>query len=450
MSKTAVTAADGGAPFVQRPQKLAARLRGVALAGGVVIFGFMGGFAVWAATAPLSAGAAVRGVVSPEGSRKSIQHLEGGIVREILVRDGDIVKRGQPLITLERTQAQAAFGQIRNTLSRRQAEAARLTAQLSGVDTIDFSAALANADGDPNFTDFVDGQNALFTTSVREVAEREELLRTQITKLKAQADGNRARIDGSIAQRDLIDIEIADTKGLFDKGLARKPQMLALQRRRSELDTDIAALNADIRRAEIEAVEKEITLRNARTTFLNESSTELSKARSEIAGLQSRLAATSDVLSRTQVMSPDDGYVLNLQVRTVGGVVRPGTEIMQIVPMDGDLIIEGRVAPQEIRNIEAGQPARVSFTSFPMRDMPMIPGRVLTVAADIITDPQTRESYYATKIAVDRQAFAAYAKLEDMKPGTPVEAYVESHKRVAMEYFIDPVVHSFRKSFREQ
>ncbi|MGA0530995.1 HlyD family type I secretion periplasmic adaptor subunit [Hansschlegelia sp. KR7-227] len=450
MSKTAVTAADGGASFVQRPQKLAARLRGVALAGGVVIFGFMGGFAVWAATAPLSAGAAVRGVVSPEGSRKSIQHLEGGIVREILVRDGDIVKRGQPLITLERTQAQAAFGQIRNTLSRRQAEAARLTAQLSGATAIDFSAALANADGDPNFTDFVEGQKALFTTSVREVAEREELLRTQITKLKAQADGNRARIDGSIAQRDLIDIEIADTKGLFDKGLARKPQMLALQRRRSELDTDIAALNADIRRAEIEAVEKEITLRNARTTFLNESSTELSKARSEIAGLQARLAATSDVLSRTQVLSPDDGYVLNLQVKTVGGVVRPGTEIMQIVPMDGDLIIEGRVAPQEIRNIEAGQPARVSFTSFPMRDMPMIPGRVLTVAADIITDPQTRESYYATKIAVDRQAFAAYAKLEDMKPGTPVEAYVESHKRVAMEYFIDPVVHSFRKSFREQ
>jgi HlyD family type I secretion membrane fusion protein len=449
MSSTAVATTSSNPPPPERPAKLAARLRGVALAGGVVIFGFMGGFTVWASTAPLSGGAVVRGAVGPEASRKSVQHLEGGIVSEIMVKEGDFVKRGQPLVTLERAQAQAAFGQIRSTLSRREAEAARLAAQLSGADRIDFTAALARASDDPSLADFISGQRALFETSVRAQQERQELLRAQIDKLQAAIDGNRARIVGSEAQRDLIDTEIEDTRGLFEKGLARKPQYLALQRRRSELDTDVAALQADIRRAELETVEKQVTLRNAATTYLNEVSTELAKARSEIAGLQARLGASVDILTRTQVLAPDTGYILSLQVKTVGGVIRPGTEILQIVPTEGELVIEGRVSPQEIRNIEAGLPARVSFLTFAQRDMPMIPGRVLKVAADIVTDPQTRESYYTAQIAVDRAAFAAYAKPEDMKPGTPVEAYIESRKRVAMEYFLDPIIHSFRKSFRE-
>ncbi|RXF74966.1 HlyD family type I secretion periplasmic adaptor subunit [Hansschlegelia zhihuaiae] len=436
--------------FTERSPKLANRLRGVALTGGVVIFGFMGGFTVWAATAPLSAGAVVRGVVGPEASRKSVQHLEGGIVSEILARDGDFVKRGQPLITLERAQALAAVGQVRNTLSRREAEVARLSAQLSGAEEIDFAGAIADADGDPTFPDFVKGQQALFVSSVKALREKQQLLRTQIDKLSAQIEGAKARISGSERQRELIDIQIDDTQSLMEKGLARKPLLLDLQRRRSELDTEIAGLNSDIKRAEIEKIEKKITLDNAETTFLNDTSTELAKARSEVAGLSARLAASSDILTRTQVIAPATGYVLNSQAKTIGGVIRPGTDILQIVPTEGDLIIEGRVSPAEIRNIETGQDARVSFTTFPMRDMPMIPGKVIHVAADAITDQQTRETYYVAKVAVDRAAFAAYAKVEDMKPGSPVEAYVEARKRVAMEYFIEPVVHSFRRSFREQ
>lgn len=430
--------------------KLASRLRGSALMGAVVIFGFMGGFAVWAATAPLSAGATIHGSVGPEGSRKVLQHLEGGIVREVLVRNGDLVKKGQPVLTLERAQAQSAFGQIRNTLSRRMAEAARLAAQASGAAVVDFSRAEAVAGDDANFADFVEGQRALFVTEMRDQKERQELLQTQSAKLRAAIDGNAARVEGSKEQRRLIDVEITDTQGLFDKGLARKPQMLALQRRRSELDTEIAGLNADSRRAEIEIAEKEVASRNQLTAFANETATELAKARGEVAGLEARLVATADMLTRTQVLAPETGYVLNLQAKTIGGVIRPGQDILEIVPTEGDLVIEGRVSPQEIRNIAAEQPARVSFLTFAQRDMPMIPGRVLQVAADAMTDPQTRETYYTAKIAVDRSAFAAYAKPEDLKPGTPVEAYVEARTRVAAEYFVDPLVHSFRKSFREQ
>jgi HlyD family type I secretion membrane fusion protein len=339
---------------------------------------------------------------------------------------------------------------VRNTLSRRMAEAARLQAQATGEKEIDFSNAISEAQGDPTFPDFVKGQQALFVSTVRALDEKQQLLRTQIDKLSAQIDGAHARIAGSEEQRDLIDIQIADTKGLLDKGLARKPLMLDLQRRRSELDTEIAGLKSDIRRAEIEKIEKRITLENAQTTYLNDASTELAKARAEIAGLSARLTASADILTRTQVIAPATGYVLNSQAKTIGGVIRPGTDILQIVPTEGDLIIEGRISPTEIRNIEAGQTARVSFTTFPMRDMPMIPGRVIHVGADAITDQQTRETYYVAKVAVDRAAFAAYAKVEDMKPGSPVEAYVEARKRVAMEYFIEPIVHSFRRSFREQ
>lgn len=452
MSGKAVTSpSDDQFPeFEERSPKLASRLRGVALAGGVVIFGFMGGFTVWAATAPLAAGAVVRGVVGPEASRKSVQHLEGGIVSEILARDGDFVKRGQPLLTLERAQALAAVGQVRNTMSRREAEAARLSAQIAGEKQIDFSAAIAAAQGDPTFPDFVKGQQALFVSSMRALKEKQQLLSTQIDKLSAQIDGANARIKGSERQRELIDIQIDDTQGLMEKGLARKPLLLDLQRRRSELDTDIGGLKSDIRRAEIEKVEKKITLDNAETTYLNDASAELAKARSEVAGLSARLSASADILTRTQVLAPATGYVLNSQAKTVGGVIRPGTDILQIVPTEGDLIIEGRVAPTEIRNIEAGQPARVSFTTYSMRDMPMIPGKVIHVAADAITDQQSRETYYTAKVAVDRLAFSAYAKVEDLKPGSPVEAYVESRKRVAMEYFVEPIVHSFRRSFREQ
>ncbi|WP_020178369.1 HlyD family type I secretion periplasmic adaptor subunit [Methylopila sp. M107] len=434
----------------RRPERLATRLRGVALTGGVVIFGFMGGFTVWAASAPLSAGAVVQGVIGPEASRKSVQHLEGGIVSEILARDGDFVKKGQLLLTLERAQALAAVGQSRDTLSRRLAETARLQAQIDGAKEPDFSAAIAVDQGDPDLAGFLNGQQALFVSTVRGVSEQETLLRTQIARLAEQAAGARARIVGSQAQRRLVDVQIADTEQLMVKGLARKPVLLDLQRRRSELDTEIAALESDIKRAGIEQVEKKITLDNARTTFLNESSAELAKARSEAAGLQARLSASADVLTRTQVLSPATGYVLNNQVKTVGGVVRAGESIMQVVPTEGDLIIEGKVSPQDIRNIEIGLPARVSFTTFPMRDMPMLPGRVTHVSADAIMDEQTQKSWYSAKVAVDRSAFAAYARIEDMKPGSPVEAYVEAKKRVAMEYFLEPIIHSFRRSFREQ
>ena len=445
-----MTASKTTAQLPPRPARLAVRLRGVAIAGGVVIVGFMGGFTVWAATAPLAAGAVVRGVVGPEASRKSVSHLEGGIISEILVKDGDYVKRGAPLVTLQRAQAQAMVGQVRGALSRREAEAARLAAQLAGSDQIDFSAALAVAGDDPQFATFLNDQQRLFETSVKGLQEKQDLLQTQISRLRAEVEGARARISGSEDQRALVDVQIADTQGLLEKGLARKPQMLDLQRRRSELETEVATLRAQIKRSEIEAVEKQITLQNAGTSYLNDVSAELAKARAEIAGMRAKLAASDDVLTRTQVLAPDTGYVLNLQVKTVGGVVKAGQEILQIVPTEGDLVIEGRVWPQEIRSIEAGQAARVSFTTFPMRDMPMIPGRVVKVAADIITDPQTRESFYTAQVAVDRSAFSAYANPADMKPGTPVEAYVESRKRVAMEYFIEPVVHSFRKSFREQ
>ncbi|GLK80583.1 HlyD family type I secretion periplasmic adaptor subunit [Methylopila turkensis] len=433
-----------------RDASLAVRLRGVALAGFVVIFGFMGGFAVWAMTAPLAAGAVVRGAVGPEGSRKLAQHLEGGIVREIFVKDGDLVTRGQPLVTLERAQAQAAYGLQRNTLSRRLAEAARLSAQLSGAETADFGPAAAVAKDDPTFPDFASGQRALFETTRRDQDERKELFETQIRRLGAQIEAARARIAGSEAQRALVDIQIDDTRGLMEKGLARKPLLLDLQRRRSELDTDIAAMQADIRRAEIESVEKRIALRNGVTSYLNDTSAELAKARSEIAGLEARLSASEDVLTRTQVLAPETGYVLNLKTKTIGGVVRPGDEILEIVPTEGDLIIEGRVAAHDIRNIAAGQRARVSFLTFAQRDMPMIEGRVINVAADIVTDPQTRESFYTVKVAVDRADFATFATPADMKPGTPVEAYVEARKRMAMDYLLDPIVHSFRKSFREE
>lgn len=433
-----------------RPARLAARLRGVALGGGVIIFGFMGGFTVWAATAPLSAGAVIRGVVGPEASRKSVQHLEGGIVSEILARDGDLVQKGQPLVTLERTQALAAVGQIRNTMSRRLAEVARLSAMISGATQVDFAEAIAAAQADPTFPAFVSGQQTLFEIGTKALKEKQQLLATQIDRLGASVESNNAKISGSQAQRALLDIQIADTEGLMSKGLARKPLLLDLQRRASELDTEIAAANADIKRAEIEKVEKRITLDNAGTTYLNDAATELAKARSEVSGMQARLSASSDMLTRTQVISPVTGYVMNSQVKTVGGVVKPGADILQVVPTEGDLIIEGRVSPQEIRNIAAGQPARVSFMTFPQRDMPMIPGKVVNVAADALTDQQTRETYYTARVSVDRAAFAAYASADDMKPGSPVEAFVEARKRVAMEYFVEPIVHSFRRSFREQ
>ncbi|MDR4305304.1 HlyD family type I secretion periplasmic adaptor subunit [Chelatococcus sambhunathii] len=450
MNGRETTPAPAPLDVARRPIGLASRLRGVAITGAIVIFGFMGGFTVWASTAPLSAGAVVKGAIGPEASRKSVQHLEGGIVREILARDGDLVKKGQPLVTLERAQALAAVGQSRDTLSRRLAEAARLEAQISGASQIDFAEALAVAEDDPGFAGFMKEQQDLFETSVRDVKEKESLLRAQIAKLGEQASGGRARIAGSKDQLKLIEIQIADAEQLMEKGLARKPLLLDLQRRKSELETEMAALQSDIKRAEIEQVEKSITLDNTRTAFLNQSSADLAKARSEAAGLRAKLNASADILVRTQVLAPDTGYVLNSQVKTVGGVVKPGEMIMQIVPTEGDLIIEGKVAPQEIRNIETGQAARVSFTAFPMRDMPLLPGKVIMVGADALLDDKTQQTYYVAKVAVDRSAFAAYARAEEMKPGSPVEAYVEAKKRVAMEYFLEPVIHSFRRSFREQ
>ena len=303
------------------------KVRGAVLAGLLTVGLFFGLFAGWAATAPLAGAAIAPGTISIDTKRKTVQHLEGGIISEILVREGQQVEKDQVLIRLDGTRAQARINQL---------------------------------------------------------------------------DG---RIETARAQMVLIDEEIEAVASLLEKGLARKPRLLALKRRRAELDGDIGQSNAQLR-------------------------------------------AARDTLARTDMRAPVSGTVVALQVHSIGGVVRNGEPLLYVVPGEERLTVEARADPIDIDVIRAGLNAEVRLVPYNMRSTPPVPGTVLSVSADSLTDEQTGAPYYLVRIELDKEFLAT---LDDVhpSPGMPVEVMIYTGARTALEYFLEPLTKSFHRAFRE-
>ena len=428
----------------------AAGFRGPVIAAAAIMAVFFGGFGTWAFLVPLSGAAVAPAYVAPEGFRKTVQHLEGGIVSEIRVREGSKVEAGDVIVVLDATRALADYNAAKAQLVSMLARSARLAAEESDAETPAFAEDLLAAGAeDPTVRALIDAERQSLTARRRALADQVAMRDGKV----AQARADLASYEGSLVsvdrQIELIDEEITTVEDLLRKGLDRKPRLLALQRARADLEgqRNTAVNSAAGTRELIVATQAErAALVSSRA---EEVATDLAESLAAATRLRAEVKAATDRLDRTRIRAPVAGEVVDLKLRTIGGVVTPGEPIMDLVPRDQRLVIEARVSPKDIDVVHPGLKADVHLTAFHTRHMARVRGEVMQVSADRLTDPKTGEPYYTAQIYVDMAEVQKKTPEVKLSPGMPAEAMIITGERTTFEYLIEPIRNSFRRALRE-
>lgn len=425
-------------------------IRGPVLFGLALVLLFFAGFGTWSAIAPLASAAVAPGLISPDGSRRTIQHLEGGIIREIRVQDGSRVEAGEPLLVLEDVAARAGRdARMANYYSLLAAEA-RLTAEAEGADGLIFAEAVRDAAAEsPEIARILEDQRERFVTRRAMIDGRKAVLQRRIAQLEAEIAGLEEQIASQDRQIDLIAQETANVRQMVDQGLERLPRLLALQRRQAEIDGQRAANVAAIARARQTIAETEMQALNLDAEMDDRIAEEISRVRTEIETLEEELRHSEDVLERTVITAPVSGTVVELRFHTVGGVIGPGDPILDIVPEEEDLLIDARISPTDIDAVRPGQTARIHFSAYAQRNQPQITGTVRQISADSLVDDQNGERYYLARVRVDRDQLAELAPEIEIIPGMPAEALIVTGERTVLDYLLEPLEETLRRGLRE-
>lgn len=434
------------APALPPPTRIGRSILVPALVGFLLIATFLGGFAAWAMLVPVASGAIAMGTISPDGNRRTIQHFEGGIIAEILVRDGDKVAQGQPVIVLENTRAKATHDALAEQYHAAQANRARLYAEVMRADRIDFPADLDARD--PQMQAIMRDQQAMFDRRRANMQAQRAILGARDLQMGKQVDALRAQAASVAGQIALIDEDLTAKQGLKKKGLAILPQMLALERQAVQLQGDAGRFDAAI--AEIADKRAEIAsqLLSLDADQAERVAGEYDLARADLAAAQQQLDVSADVLNRTVILSPVAGSIVNSRFMSPGGVVQAAQPIMDVVPANERLLIDARVSVMDIDVVHPGMDAVVRLTALASFRLPRIEGRVVSVSGDRLTDPATGQSYYLARVEVTPQSLAKIGDAELM-PGMPAEVLLTTSERTMAGYLLEPILATFRRGFHE-
>ena len=440
MSAT-VLPAQAEAPLPQRPPAGPALAMGLAT---LLVCG--GGFTAWATLAPLAEAALAPGMIKVEGTRRTLQHLEGGLVREILVRDGDRVSRGQVVMRLDDAQSGAARLAARAQHAALLAQQARLAAESSRAGEVPFPPDLLAQAEDPQVAEAIAGQRALFRARQAHLESQLVMLSHRREQAQAQIAAARGQMEAAQRQLALLRQEEAMRRSLVRQGLARLPELLALQRAMAGMEGGVAELLGQVRRSESAIREAESQRQATLDQRMQEVGAEARDTAIRIAEAEQRLNAAADVSSRRDISAPEDGTIVNLKVFNLGAVIRAGDPVMDLVPAEDRLVAEVQIQPTDIDVVHPGLPAEVRLPAFRQRLMPALHGRVTFVAADVVTDPQSRASHYRAQIQVDPQQLARLPGVA-LLPGMPVEAHIALGRRTFWQYLAQPVRDSYARAF---
>ncbi|MFO1072644.1 MAG: HlyD family type I secretion periplasmic adaptor subunit [Geminicoccaceae bacterium] len=428
----------------------AASLRGPLLATLAILLLFFGLFGAWAAIAPLSGAAVAPGVVAPEGYRRTVQHLEGGIVSEIRVRDGSEVAAGDVLAVLDGAQSRESLAAAQARLVATLARGARLEAEQTGAAQAEFpKELLALADQDPATAALVQAEQQALLVRRQALADRVAVLTSKIAQARTDLvshEGSLVAIDRQLA---LLDEETATVEDLVRKGLDRKPRLLALQRTRAELDGQRVTTTGNAARTRELIVATQAELAAQTSAHAEEVATGLAETRAKAGELRAEVRSARERLDRTVVRAPTAGTVVELQLRTIGGVVKPGDRILDIVPKGDPLVIEARVSPSDIDVVHAGLTADVRLLAYRSRHLPRITGEVRKVSADRLSDAKTGQPYYTAEIVVDPDRLHTLAPEVALTAGMPAEVLIITGERTMLDYLLDPLYQTFRRALRE-
>jgi len=426
-------------------KSLSISLRRTVVVGVITIFLFFGVFGGWAAFAPLARGTLAPGSVSPDGSRRTVQHFEGGIIHDLPVREGDRVASGDIVAVLQKVRVHSEYVTYKSQLLTHLAQHDRLIAEREGRDAIAYDPRLAASESDPELREAQLAEQAVFDARRAALVNQQRILLQRIKQLDQQISGLHIQNKSIDRQTFLINEEIAGVKILFDKGLERKPRLLELQRKQAQLAGSRGENLAAIAKAREAIGEAELEIIRLEADRLDEITGALAELRAKISEAEQGLRRSADELERTVVRAPIDGTVMNLRFKTVGGVIKAGDEILDIVPARERLVIDARIPPLDIDTVRPGQTADVVLSAYPRRSTPTITASVEWVSADINTDDKTDETYYAARVIVESDALVGLPDAVVLYPGMPAEVMIKSGERTPLDYLIG----SLRRSFTE-
>lgn len=418
-----------------------------AIAGYVLIVGTFLVLGGWSAFARLDSAITATGVVSAETNRKTVQHLEGGIVREIHVREGQHVQAGQVLFRLDRTQAKAGYELQRNQLDSAIAQEARLIAERDGHDQIAFPQELLDRADDPNVKRAIADQVAQFQERCGSLKGGVQILDAKIDQYQLEIEGLKQERSGTANQLGFVNEELVDVRHLFEKQLTQKSRLMLLERERSRLEGLIGRSTADESKARNGIEEARLQIRQLRQKFEEDVANSMLETRQKINDLREKVRVAQDVLSRVDILSPTTGVAQNLRVFTSSGVVKAGEPMVDVVPERDALIVQAHVQPQDTENLQPGMPAEVRFSSFQTRILPIIVGKVESISRDRLVDEQTKQPYFLAQVVVDD--IPSFVK-DRLSAGMPADVIFPTGERTVLDYLVRPLKDRLRIVMREK
>ena len=419
------------------------------LSGFFLIFALVAGFVAWAAFAPIQGAVIAPGTVVVEGKPKTLQHLDGGIVGEILVKDGDKVKAGDVVLRLDPTSLNANRDLLQKRLDEAKAFRARLMAERDGQQAVQWSRTFPANSRTPDLKMIINDQTQLFNT--RRSASQGQLaqLRKRLQQFGEQIAGFVSQVRAHESQLSIISKELQGLHELFRDGYVSQTRILSLEREQAGLSGEIARLQADIARTNASIGETEIEILQVTRSAQEAVLTELRSRESEISDLQEQLISASDQAGRVDVVAPVSGTIHNMAVTTLGGVVTPANPLMEIIPDSGRLIVESRVEPIYVDQIYAGQKTTVRLSAFNTRTTPELKGVVQSVSANTLIDPVTGAPFYTVIIEIPKDEISRLKGLT-LVPGMPAEAFMQTDKRTVVNYLLKPATDQLSRAFKEE
>ncbi|PJI49961.1 MAG: hemolysin secretion protein D [Pseudomonas sp.] len=420
------------------------KVRRLGLAIVVLTFGLFG---TWAAFAPLDGAVYAPGVVTVQAYRKTVQHPEGGIVKEVLVHDGDIVKRDAPLIVLDDAQLRFEYEMTRSQMIAAEAMEARLKAERDAQTTIDFAAIGDLAS--PRGVEARQSEAQVFNARQGSRQGQISVLRERIGQLNQQIGGLEAMIGAKGQLANSYSGEIGELSDLLKQGYVDKQRLLEQQRKLGMIRAEMADHRSTINRTRLQINETQLQILQIDKDFNAEVAKQLAEVQTRLYDLQEKTSSLEDRLGRIVIRSPDAGMVIGMTVHTVGGVVRPATPLLDIVPSVSELVIEAQVPPVDIDRVAIGKRADIRFGAFNSATTPVIEGEVINVSADRLVSEKSGAAYYLTRVRVTEKGARTLGERK-LLPGMPADVLIITGQRTLLQYLMQPARNALAQSMIEE
>ena len=423
--------------------------RGLVRAGAWIVIGAFVPIALWMGLAPLAMAVVAPAFVKVDLNRRPVQHLEGGTVREVLVRDGQHVKAGDPVLVLGDVRVEADRNRLDYRVQVERAALVRLEAEHAVAPTLAFPADLQRAaKADQRIAHALLKETALFRAQRHSLDSGTSLMRTQRERVEHEVAAVQAQIEQALKSLELQRSDLEANRGLIQQGFVAPTRISQLEATVMDYGAKLEERRTELARAQQRLVEIDLKIQSSRNDYVKNASDQLKATAQRLGEIEQERRKSDDAARRQVVVAPSDGEIIDLKFTSPGAVVGPGDAIADIVPRDTQLVVEARIRPEDIANVHLGQYARVKFTALKYRNTTMVDGKVTYVSGDRLVDRQSGQPYYTALVLADNAALALIGDFK-LQAGMPAEVYIEGSKQTALQYMVEPITTTLRKAGRQ-